>query len=178
MSWLVSCYSTQLILIVESLRARPIAAPSPFPVTTAAATGIAMPVANKLKWLADGTDSLADDTSAPESKLGLLLGTVSRIVEAISSIKWAEENVDAAFESASAVEDACTDHHGEADRLSEHERDQGAREQRVAAYLGQFRSGRLDAADTSQTTMKTTTVTAATRWIVVVAVRTRIFESY
>ena len=86
--------------------------------------------------------------------------------------------MDAAFESASAVEDACTDHQGEPDRLSEHESDQGARDQRVAAYLGQFRSGRLDAAAISQTTMKTTTVTAATRWIVVVAVRTRIFESY
>ena len=110
--------------------------------TAAAATDTATPVANKLKRPADGTDTLADDTSAPETKrqltgrgaphsmqhIGPLIGDHIVIEDWWScptdstfgkAIKWVEDKVDAAFESASAVENTCTEHHGEADRLSE-----------------------------------------------------------
>jgi hypothetical protein len=106
------------------------------------ATGTATPVVNKLKRPADGTDTLADDTSAPETKRQLTGGGAPHLPQQIGpligdhiviedwwscptdstfgkAIKWVEEKVDAAFESSSAVENACTDHHVEADRLSE-----------------------------------------------------------
>lgn len=110
--------------------------------TTVAATGTATPVAVTSKRPADGMDTLAHSIIAPETKrqltgggaphspqqVGPLIGDHIVIEDWWScpkdstfakAIKWAEEKVDAAFESVPAVNNACTDHHSDADRLSE-----------------------------------------------------------